>query len=119
MVANRRPIDRRNSCRSATSSASTSASEHSASRLGRYTGVWGRVTGGRVADRIRKLLRVTPLIPAPALGRRTGADVWLKLESLQRTGSFKLRGAAARLAAMSLEGKTRAIAASAGNHGLG
>jgi threonine dehydratase len=81
--------------------------------------VWREVTGGSVAERIRKLLRVTPLVPAPALGRRTGANIWLKLESLQRTGSFKLRGAAARLAAMSLAGQKRAIAASAGNHGLG
>lgn len=81
--------------------------------------IWREVTGGSVAERIRKLLRVTPLVPASALGRRTGANVWLKLESLQRTGSFKLRGAAARLAAMSLAGQTRAIAASAGNHGLG
>ena len=81
--------------------------------------IWREVTGGSVAERIRKLLRVTPLVPAPVLGRRTGANVWLKLESLQRTGSFKLRGAAARLAAMSIAGQTRAIAASAGNHGLG
>ncbi len=81
--------------------------------------IWREVTGGSIAERIRKLLRVTPLVPAPALGRRIGADVWLKLESLQRTGSFKLRGAAARLAAMAQAGQTRAIAASAGNHGLG
>jgi threonine dehydratase len=81
--------------------------------------IWREVTGGAIAERIRKLLRVTPLVPAPALGRRTGADVWLKLESLQRTGSFKLRGAAARLAAMVDAGRRRAIAASAGNHGLG
>jgi threonine dehydratase len=81
--------------------------------------IWREVTGGNVADRVRRLIRVTPLVPAPALGRRTGADVWLKLESLQRTGSFKLRGAAARLAAMADAGQTRAITASAGNHGLG
>src|SRR5438445_403150 len=60
--------------------------------------IWRAVTGGAVAERVRRLTRVTPLVPAPALGRRTGADVWLKLENLQRTGSFKLRGAAARLA---------------------
>jgi threonine dehydratase len=81
--------------------------------------IWREVTGGNVADRVRRLIRVTPLVPAPALGRRTGADIWLKLESLQRTGSFKLRGAAARLAAMADAGQTRAITASAGNHGLG
>jgi threonine dehydratase len=41
---------------------------------------------------------------------------WLKLESLQATGSFKLRGAAVKLARL---GATRVVAASAGNHGLG
>ena len=82
--------------------------------------VWREVTGGEVANRVRKLARVTPLVPAPSLGRRTGADVWLKLENLQRTGSFKLRGAAARVAALALQGgNKRVIAASAGNHGLG
>ena len=92
--------------------------------------IWREVTGGAIAERVRKLTRVTPLVPAPALGRRTGADVWLKLESLQRTGSFKLRGAAARLAAIaqttdaSTGGhpgapRPRVVAASAGNHGLG
>lgn len=83
-----------------------------------------------MGERVRRLTRVTPLVPAPALGRRTGADVWLKLECLQRTGSFKLRGAAARLAALaptpppggggaSAAARPRVIAASAGNHGLG
>jgi threonine dehydratase len=91
--------------------------------------IWREVTGGVIAERIRRLLRVTPLVHAPALGRRVGADVWLKLESLQRTGSFKLRGAAARLCALALahEGRgaggdpapARVITASAGNHGLG
>lgn len=91
--------------------------------------IWREVTGGAVAERVRKLTRVTPLVPAPALGRRTGADVWLKLECLQRTGSFKVRGAAARLAALALPtgasgshgagARPRVIAASAGNHGLG
>jgi threonine dehydratase len=87
--------------------------------------IWREVTGGEVAERVRRLTRVTPLVPAPALGRRTGADVWLKLESLQRTGSFKLRGAAARIAALAraagagAQPKPRVIAASAGNHGLG
>src|SRR3954447_4999178 len=85
--------------------------------------VWREVTGGAVAERVRKLTRVTPLVPAPALGRRIGADVWLKLENLQRTGSFKLRGAAARLAAVALEAgggrPKRVVAASAGYHGLG
>src|SRR6478736_5892064 len=70
--------------------------------------IWREVTGGEVGERVRRLTRVTPLVPAPALGRRTGIDVWLKLENLQRTGSFKLRGAAARIAALALRaGDTR------------
>jgi threonine dehydratase len=85
--------------------------------------IWREVTGGAVGERVRRLTRVTPLVPAPALGRRTGADVWLKLENLQRTGSFKVRGAAARLAALAIEvaggAPKRVVAASAGNHGLG
>jgi threonine dehydratase len=82
--------------------------------------IWREVTGGEVGERVRRLTRVTPLVPAPSLGRRTGADVWLKLESLQRTGSFKLRGAAARIAALArATPKPRVVAASAGNHGLG
>lgn len=81
--------------------------------------IWREVTGGDISERVRRLIRVTPLVPAPVLGRRTGADVWLKLESLQRTGSFKLRGAAARLAAVAADGGRQVIAASAGNHGLG
>jgi threonine dehydratase len=49
-----------------------------------------------------------------------GADVWLKLESEQVTGSFKLRGAYNAIAALSSEERSRGIvAASAGNHGRG
>ena len=93
--------------------------------------IWREVTGGAIAERVRRLTRVTPLVPAPTLGRRTGADIWLKLECLQRTGSFKLRGALARLAAVARDHESgaggdgakadrpRVIAASAGNHGLG
>ena len=67
-------------------------------------------TAARAA--IARIARRTPLVPAPALGD----GVWLKLESLQRTGSFKLRGACAALAQ---PGVTHVVTASAGNHGLG
>jgi threonine dehydratase len=65
---------------------------------------------------VRRHALVTPLVPAPKLG----PDVWLKLESEQRTGSFKLRGALAKLASLDDGARARPIVtASAGNHGLG
>jgi threonine dehydratase len=58
----------------------------------------------------------TPLIPAPSLGKRA----WLKLETDQRTGSFKFRGAVAKLLSLTPAEKRRGVVtASAGNHGLG
>jgi threonine dehydratase len=58
----------------------------------------------------------TPLVPAPALGER----VWIKLETDQRTGSFKFRGAVAKLASLTpSERRHGVVTASAGNHGLG
>ncbi len=54
------------------------------------------------------------------LSEQTGGQVWLKLENLQPTGSFKIRGAINRLSHLSEEEKGRGIVvASAGNHGLG
>lgn len=64
-------------------------------------------------------IRVTPLIASPAVHERIGS-VWLKLENLQKTGSFKVRGAVRKLARMSRDERARGvIAASAGNHGAG
>ncbi len=64
-----------------------------------------------IPEAARRLCRRTPLVFAQPLG------CWLKLESLQATGSFKLRGAAVKLARLPSGG--RVVAASAGNHGLG
>jgi threonine dehydratase len=62
----------------------------------------------------------TPLTPSVALSRLSGTDVHLKLECWQRTGSFKVRGALNKLAALLPEEWARgAVSASAGNHGLG
>lgn len=62
----------------------------------------------------------TPLLPSAALSERTGGDVYLKLECWQRTGSFKVRGALNKLAALTKDERARGIVtASAGNHGLG
>lgn len=67
------------------------------------------------ADRIRPYILPTPLIPGDELG--PGAP-WLKLESLQRTGSFKVRGAFNAILQLSDEERRRGvITLSAGNHG--
>jgi len=59
----------------------------------------------------------TPTIPSDALSRATGAQVFLKLESLQATGAFKERGAANRLSLLSAAERARGvITMSAGNH---
>ena len=49
------------------------------------------------AHRIAPYVRETPLEPSHALSEATGRDCWVKLENLQHTGSFKLRGALNRL----------------------
>ena len=62
----------------------------------------------------------TPMDRSEPLSELAGCDVYLKLESLQRTGSFKIRGALNRLLAMSpAERAQGVITASAGNHGQG
>src|SRR5687768_17583939 len=65
-------------------------------------------------------LRVTPCLIAPALSEIIGGKVWLKRDDLQRTGSFKERGARNALLCLSAEERARGVvAASAGNHALG
>jgi threonine dehydratase len=60
----------------------------------------------------------TPLHRSPDLSDRVGVDVRLKLENLQVTGSFKVRGAAARMLALTVEEREKGvITCSSGNHG--
>ena len=60
----------------------------------------------------------TPVLTSHLLGDRSGAEVSLKLENLQVTGSFKVRGAANKMLSLSEEAKTRGVVAcSSGNHG--
>ena len=66
-------------------------------------------------ERIAEFVRVTPTIASQALTTRVGVPVTLKLENLQRTGSFKVRGANNVLASLATP-PTGVIAASAGNH---
>ncbi|HSA53703.1 MAG TPA: threonine ammonia-lyase, partial [Yinghuangia sp.] len=72
----------------------------------------------------RKLLdgvaRTTPLEGCRALTERIGGPVYLKCENLQRTGSFKIRGAYVRIAGLSEDERAQGVvAASAGNHAQG
>ena len=72
------------------------------------------------AERIRGVAFDTPLLHSRHLSDLTGADVWLKAENLQRTGSFKIRGAANRVQQLDADERARGvIAASAGNHAQG
>lgn len=68
-------------------------------------------------ERIAGRLHRTPLLPSRTLSERAGADVYLKCELFQRTGSFKPRGVLNKLATLSDEEKERGvISISAGNH---
>jgi threonine dehydratase len=68
--------------------------------------------------RLDGVARVTPVFSSETVGRRCGRPVWLKAENLQRTGSFKIRGAFNRIATLSeTERAAGVVTASAGNHG--
>jgi threonine dehydratase len=72
-----------------------------------------RDAAARIAGQIVR----TPLVAAHGLSRRLGTEIFLKLETLHRTGSFKERGALNRLLALSDEERARGvITMSAGNH---
>jgi threonine dehydratase len=72
------------------------------------------------AERIGSVAVKTPLVESPTLSERIGARVFLKLETLQRTGSFKFRGAYNRLKQMSTDERSHGVVAfSSGNHAQG
>jgi threonine dehydratase len=69
-------------------------------------------------ERLDGHARVTPVYGTETLSKRLGREVWLKTENLQRTGSFKIRGAVNKIATLSeKERRPGVVAASAGNHG--
>ncbi|MGH3861400.1 threonine ammonia-lyase [Actinokineospora sp.] len=69
---------------------------------------------------LASVVRQTPMEHARDLARRHGGDVHLKCENLQRTGSFKIRGAYTRIHGLSEAERARGVvAASAGNHAQG
>jgi threonine dehydratase len=69
-------------------------------------------------ERIDGIARVTPVYGSETLSKLAGRDVCLKAENLQRTGSFKVRGAVSKISTLSKsEQRAGVVAASAGNHG--
>ena len=76
------------------------------------------VRGARNA--IAHLALMTPILQTRSLGQMVGCELLLKAENLQRAGSFKVRGAANKIAVLSPDQKALGvIAASAGNHAQG
>jgi threonine dehydratase len=74
----------------------------------------------RAAGVVYDVASRTPVFGSRHLGARCGGDVHLKAENLQRTGSFKIRGAYHRISALSADERARGVvAASAGNHAQG
>ena len=66
--------------------------------------------------RIADVARPTPILPSATLSGALGAQIVLKAENLQRTGSFKVRGAANKLSVLGPACKAGVVAGSAGNH---
>jgi threonine dehydratase len=72
------------------------------------------------AERIKPAVLETPVELIPDLAPEAGAELFFKLENLQQTGSFKLRGASNKILSLTpAEAALGVIAASNGNHGLG
>jgi len=72
------------------------------------------------AKRLSGHVYKTPLLKSRGLSAKTGANVFLKLESEQDTGSFKVRGAYNKILAVQEEGRTvgQFVTASSGNHAI-
>lgn len=81
------------------------------------------ITTTEIEDAVAALsgvMRRTPMVASRVLSERVGAEVWIKCENLQRTGSFKPRGAYYRISRLTEEQRRRGVvAASAGNHAQG
>src|SRR5581483_3446531 len=109
---------------------STTCSPGSSTRWRRFVRSWSRCSELATAtaptlaeieaarERLAGRARVTPVHGSETLSRIAGTKVWLKAENLQRTGSFKIRGAVNKLSSLTEEERAAGVvAASAGNHG--
>jgi len=80
--------------------------------------LWEEIEVAR--KKIQKIILRTPMIYSDTFSRLTGKEVFLKLENLQKTGSFKIRGAYYKLSQLTPSMKKKGVvAASAGNHAQG
>lgn len=74
----------------------------------------------KARETVRPVIRSTELLKSEMLSDQLGADIFLKLENTQHTGSFKLRGAFNKISSLSATEKARGVvASSAGNHAQG
>ena len=74
----------------------------------------------RASRRLEKIIHVTRLDLSSTVSRMTGGEIYLKCENRQKTGSFKIRGAANKIAALIERGDVQSVvASSAGNHAQG
>jgi threonine dehydratase len=80
--------------------------------------LWKEIETAQV--KIREAIRQTPVVYSDTFSKLTGKEVFLKLENLQKAGSFKIRGAYYKLSRLSQSMKKNGVvAASAGNHAQG
>ena len=74
----------------------------------------------RASRRLEKIIHVTRLDLSSTFSRMTGGEIYLKCENRQKTGSFKIRGASNKIAALVERGEVKSVvASSAGNHAQG
>ncbi|MFX1484141.1 MAG: threonine ammonia-lyase [Promethearchaeota archaeon] len=86
--------------------------------MGKYSAIYSRIQDA--SEVLKGIKHITRLDASSTFSRITGGNVYLKLENLQKTGSFKVRGAAYAMSQLSdQERKAGVIAASAGNHAQG
>jgi len=82
------------------------------------TALWKKINLAR--NRIAKAVHRTPTVYSDTISKLTGKEVFLKLENLQKAGSFKIRGAYYKMAQLSPSQREKGVvAASAGNHAQG
>ena len=74
----------------------------------------------RAAERLKPIIHHTELDLSATFSGMTGGQIYLKCENRQKTGSFKIRGASNKIAAMTERGENcPVVASSAGNHAQG